>query len=125
MKGKLSAETHRRGGKLNGVELKDRIWKYTQGTFLEKMFTLKNAAWIFAFVLLFLAQGFNGFTYLRHKREAARLDSEISELRMEQITVETTLMGARRLSAIEERVKNENLDLSIPKNPPVIIEREP
>ena len=112
-----------RGGTVNSIKLKDRIWRITQGTFLEKMFTLRFASWILAFVLLFLAQGFNSYTYLRHKKEIARLEKEITELRMEKITVETTLMGARRLSAIESRVKEEALDLSIPKTPPIIIDR--
>lgn len=112
-----------RGGRLNNITVKDRIWQVTQGTFLEKKFTLKNASWLIAFVLLFLAQGVNSYTLLRSKKEVALLSREISELRMEQITVETTLMGARRLSSIENRVQEESLDLSIPKNPPIIINK--
>ena len=110
-------------GTLNASSAKDRFWELTQGTFLEKSFTFKNARWLIAFVLLFLAQGLNSYTLLRAKKEIASLSKEISELRMEQITVETTLMGARRLSSIESRVREESLDLSIPKNPPIEIEK--
>ena len=112
-----------KGGRLNETTIKDRIWQVTQGTFLEKMFTLKNASWLFAFLLLVILQNANSYTLLRNKKEVANLSKEISELRMEKITVETTLMGAHRLSSIENRVQEENLDLSIPKNPPIIIDK--
>ena len=122
MNNKHSGQTLK-GGRLNETTVKDRIWQVTQGTFLEKMFTFRNAMWLIAFVLLIIAQNANSYTLLRNKKEVASLAKEISELRMEKITVETTLMGAHRLSSIENRVQEENLDLSIPKNPPIIIEK--
>ena len=79
--------------------------------------------WIVAFALLFILQGINSYTLLRGKKEIAQRNREINELRMEQVTVETTLMGARRLSSIEQRVRDEDLDLSIPKTPPIVVKR--
>lgn len=112
-----------KGGTLNSTSPKDKVWGVIQGMFLEKGFTLKNVSWVIALVLLFLAQGVNSYTFLRSKKEIDYLTRENAELRMEKITVETTLMGARRLSSIENRVQEESLDLSIPKNPPIVIDR--
>lgn len=113
----------RKGGTKNKRSWQKRFWNITQGTFLEGKLTLRNAMWIVAFALLFILQGLNSYTLLRGKKEVARLNREINELRMEQVTVETTLMGARRLSSIEQRVRDEGLDLSIPKTPPIVVKR--
>lgn len=112
-----------KGGTRNKRSWQKRFWNITQGTFLEGKLTLRNAMWIVAFALLFILQGLNSYTLLRGKKEVARLNREINELRMEQVTVETTLMGARRLSSIEQRVRDEELDLSIPKSPPIVVKR--
>ena len=113
----------RKGGTKNKRSWQKRFWNITQGTFLEGKLTLRNAMWIVAFALLFILQGINSYTLLRGKKEIAQLNREINELRMEQVTVETTLMGARRLSSIEQRVRGEDLDLSIPKTPPIVVKR--
>lgn len=113
----------RKGGTKNKRSWQKRFWNITQGTFLEGKLTLRNAMWIVAFALLFILQGINSYTLLRGKKEIAQLNREINELRMEQVTVETTLMGARRLSSIEQRVRDEDLDLSIPKTPPIVVKR--
>lgn len=116
-------QTPRKGGTKNKRSWQKRFWNITQGTFLEGKLTLRNAMWIVAFALLFILQGINSYTLLRGKKEIAQLNREINELRMEQVTVETTLMGARRLSSIEQRVWDEGLDLSIPKTPPIVVKR--
>ena len=116
-------QTPRKGGTKNKRSWQKRFWNITQGTFLEGKLTLRNAMWIVAFALLFILQGINSYTLLRGKKEIAQLNREINELRMEQVTVETTLMGARRLSSIEQRVRGEDLDLSIPKTPPIVVKR--
>lgn len=116
-------QTPRKGGTKNKRSWQKRFWNITQGTFLEGKLTLRNAMWIVAFALLFILQGINSYTLLRGKKEIAQLNREINELRMEQVTVETTLMGARRLSSIEQRVRDEGLDLSIPKTPPIVVKR--
>lgn len=113
----------RKGGTKNKRSWQKRFWNITQGTFLEGKLTLRNAMWIVAFALLFILQGINSYTLLRGKKEIAQRNREINELRMEQVTVETTLMGARRLSSIEQRVRDEDLDLSIPKTPPIVVKR--
>ncbi len=110
-----------KGGTKNKRSWQRRFWNITQGTFLEGQLTLRNAIWIVAVAMLFIIQGLNTYTLLRGKKEIARLNREITERRMEQVTVESELMGARRLSSIEERVRADNLDLSIPKSPPILI----
>lgn len=112
-----------KGGTKNKRSWQKRFWNITQGTFLEGKLTLRNAVWIVAIAAYFICLGLNSYTFLRGKKEIAQLTKEINELRMEQVTVETTLMGARRLSAIEQRVQDENLDLSIPKSPPIIVKK--
>lgn len=108
--------------KPNKRSFRTKFWNVTQGTFLEGHLTLKNAAWVVAIVLFILLQGINSYTLLRSKKEISKLRRELTELRMEHVTVQTTLMGARRLSSIEERVQMDDLGLSIPKSPPILLD---
>lgn len=70
-----------------------------------------------------ILQIFVNFTDLRKKGQIDRLNKEITELRMEKVTAHTMLMGARRLSAIEERAWVRTGTSPIPKSAPYAIEK--
>lgn len=83
----------------------------------------RTLQWVLAVGAYLVLQIFVNFANLRKKGQLDRLNKEITELRMEKVTAHTMLMGARRLSAIESRVQEEQLDIAIPKSAPIIIEK--
>lgn len=111
------------GGTKNRRSVKDKIWSVVQGDFMESWMNRRTLQWVTAIGTYLILQIFVNFTDLRKKGQIDRLNKEITELRMEKVTAHTMLMGARRLSAIEERVREENLNISIPKSAPYVIEK--
>lgn len=107
----------------NKPKLKDRIWSVVQGDFMEKWMNRRTLQWVTAIGVFLLMQIWVNFTTLRKKAHIDRMNKEISELRMENVTAHTMLMGARRLSVIEERLHEEDLNISIPKSAPIVIEK--
>ena len=109
--------------KLNRQTFLDRLGDFWEGKYLVRSMNTHALRWVVALALFCLVSIFNSYHSLRQKSKVDRLDREITELRMEYVSTSSTLMGARRLSAIENRVSEEGLDISIPKNPPIIIDR--
>lgn len=106
-----------------GTEKAKKFWRYIGGEFLSDSFQADTLKWIIAATMLALFLVFNNYTAIRQLRAINNLKREITDLRMEEVSISSTLMGATRISAIEERVKEENLEISIPKTPPIIIEK--
>ncbi|MDO4770627.1 FtsL-like putative cell division protein [Porphyromonas sp.] len=106
-----------------GTEKAKKLWRYLGGEFLSDGFQVQNLKWIVAATILALVLIANNYTAIRKLRKINNLKREITDLRMEEVSISSTLMGATRISAIEERVKEENLEISIPKTPPIIIEK--
>lgn len=90
---------------------------------MESWMNRRTLQWVLAIGVYLILQIFVNFTNLRKKGHIDALNKEITELRMEKVTAHTMLMGARRLSAIEERVKEEQLEISIPKSAPYVIDK--
>ena len=109
--------------RLNRQTFLDRLGDFWEGKYLVRSMNTHALRWVVALALFCLFSIFNSYHSLRQKSKVDRLDREITELRMEYVSTSSTLMGARRLSAIENRVSEEGLDISIPKNPPIIIDR--
>lgn len=109
--------------KVNRQTFWDRMGDFWEGHFLVRSMTPRNLRWVVAVVLFCLLSTWNSYRSLRQKNRIDRLDREITELRMEYVSTSSSLMGARRLSSIEQRVSEEGLEISIPKNPPIIIHK--
>lgn len=109
--------------KVNRQTFMNRLGNFWEGQYLVRSMTPKTLRWILAVALFCLFSTFNSYRSLRQKSKVDRIDQEITELRMEYVSTSSTLMGARRLSSIENRVMEEGLDISIPKNPPIVIDR--
>lgn len=109
--------------KVNRQTFWSRLGDFWEGQYLVRSMTPHTLRWVVALVLFCLLSTFNSYHSLRQKNKVDRLDREITELRMEYVSTSSTLMGARRLSSIEQRVSEEGLAISIPKNPPIIIDK--
>lgn len=106
-----------------GTEKAKKFWRYAGGEFLSDSFQTSTLKWIFAFTLLAIFLVYKDYSAIRKLRQINNLKKEITDLKMEEVSISSTLMGATRISAIEERVKEEQLDIAIPKTPPIIIEK--
>ncbi len=109
--------------RLNRQTFLDRLGDFWEGKYLVRSMNTHSLRWVVALALFCLVSIFNSYHSLRQKNKVDQLDREITELRMEYVSASSSLMGAQRLSAIENRVRKEGLDISIPKNPPIIIDR--
>lgn len=72
---------------------------------------------------LFVLLTANNFYGLLKIRTISRQRKELKELQMEYVTISTKLMSEKRLSSIEDRVKEEELGIEIPKTSPIEIEK--
>lgn len=109
--------------KVNRETFRSRMGNFWEGKFLVRSMTPRALRWVAAVVIFCLFSTMNTYRSLRIKNRVDRLDREIVELRMEYVSTASTLMGARRLSSIEERVTEEGLTLSIPTTPPIVIDK--
>ncbi len=107
----------------NRKNVKKQVWYWVQGNFLDGWFRGKSLRWLIAGALLAFFMVYNNYTALRKLRKMNDLKRELTELRLEHVSISSTLMGATRISAIEKRVQDEQIDISIPKTPPVIVKK--
>lgn len=104
----------KKGGKLEYIMRADFLEKWQEGS---------RWQWIAAGALLALFLVYNNTTAMRRIRQVSHLKSELVELRLEHVSISSTLMGATRISAIEERVREEQLDIVVPKTSPITLEQ--
>lgn len=109
--------------KENRRSLKDRVWYIGQGDFIEKYMTPWTLKLIVSIIIYMLFSVYNNFSGIRNLKKINALKRELTELRLEKASLSSTLMGEGRMSVIEERVQKEELEISIPKNPPIILEK--
>ncbi len=107
----------------NRRALKDKIWSFWQGDFIEKYLNTWTLQLFIAFVIYLIFNIYNNYAGLRNLKHINTLKRELTELRLEKASLSSTLMGEGRISVIEERVKKEQLDIAIPKTPPIVIDK--
>lgn len=111
------------GGERNTRRAVDRFWSFLEGGFLERLYTPRRITWIVAIALFFIVQVYNRFTGLRKIRLISDQKELIHDLKVTELNIKTRLTSERRLSTIEDRVREEELKIAIPKTPPIVIER--
>ena len=105
----------------NRRDIRDKVWSIFQGDFMEKYLNRRSMQWFVAVLIFMLFSVYNNFSSVRDLSKINNLKKELTELRLEKASLSSTLMGEMRISVIEERVKNEQLEIAIPKNPPILI----
>lgn len=100
---------------------KRKVWDLLEGRFLELGLSKRVLHWCLALFISVLLLIYNNYVGMMRVREISNLNKALTELRIEQASISTELMNAKRLSNIERRLHEEGLTLSVPKSSPIII----
>ncbi|KGL51914.1 hypothetical protein HQ29_08155 [Porphyromonas canoris] len=108
----------------NGKENRSRstFFGFLDGTWVANRWTPRTTKYAIAIVLSSFISITASYTSMGFQRRLEKLKKEVKELKMERISVNSTLVQNRRITVIEERVKSAELEISSPDTPPIYID---
>lgn len=109
------------GGQVNARKSVKRFWDAIEGRYVEEKINSKSLQWGAAIGLLVIALIYNTYRGMFQVRHLANLNRELTELKIEHMTISTELMNSRRLSTIEDRLAAEGVQIEVSKTAPILI----
>ncbi|MDO4790244.1 MAG: FtsL-like putative cell division protein [Porphyromonas sp.] len=98
------------------------LFGFLDGTWVANRWTPKTTKYVIAVVFSSFLSITASYSSMAFQRKIEKLKKEVKELKMERISVNSTLVQNRRITVIEERVKSAELDISSPDTPPIYID---
>ena len=99
----------------------DQIKSVIHGDFLIGSFIMRNIPMLFILTLIALFYVSNRYQYQQKITEKLQLQQELQTKKFRALTRSAELMDKSRQSKIEEYIKQNGSELTIPTNPPYII----
>lgn len=109
------------GGQVNTRETVAKFWDAVEGRRIEDKLNNKSLRWFVATALLVISIIYINYQGMFKVRQLSNLNRELTELRIEEMTISTELMNSRRLSTIETRLEAEDIKIEISKTSPILI----
>lgn len=109
------------GGQVNSGSSKKKFWDTIEGRYVEDKFSKKTLSWVVSFAILVLLIILVNYLGMFKVRRLADLNRELTELKIEQMTISTELMNSQRLSTIEKRLEAEGIDIEVSKTSPIAL----
>lgn len=120
-KKKKSSALPQQGGQINSGSSTKKFWDTIEGRYVEDRFSSKSLSWLASFAVLVLAIIFVNYLGMFKVRRLSDLNRDLTELKIEHMTISTELMNSQRLSTIEKRLEAEGIGIEVSKTSPIAL----
>lgn len=100
-----------------GKGKKINLFYFLKGEILEENFIVKNTKMIILIVILLFIFIGNRYSCIQKMKEINQLQNQLTDLKLELISLSTEVIGQSRQSQIEELLKQNNIELESPTEP--------
>lgn len=102
--------------------IKRSSYSILEGALLEKLFQGRSLKYLIVTFVVSLIMIISNYTSTALLRDIENLRGEVKELKLEQITVSSSLVQSTRFTTVETRVREANLDINGAGTAPIFLD---